>query len=440
MIEGDVMSEIRLKQISKYYKIYKNQADRLKEALSIKNKKYYEKFYALKNIDLEIQQGEVVGIIGKNGSGKSTLLKLICQILKPSSGLINIKGNIGAILELSAGINPELNGYENIDYFLAIHSNIDKNIKQEIIDFADIGNFIYEPVKTYSSGMQARLSFALAIHINPDILIVDEALSVGDVAFQKKCFSKIEFFCKKQDKIVIFVTHSPSSIIQLCSRAVLIHNGELIIDGKPKEVIGLYNKHISSVFDRTQKIDKMKIRGEYNGLLSKRTNTSAEVQDAINDSFYNTEFLSKSKIVYNVNGAKISNVKILNMAGEKVNILTYKREYFFEYDVEFYDSYDDIEFAMFIKSNTGIMLSGRGESFVENAPISVIKNEKRNIRWKFRADFNQEYYFLNCAVNSFENGEKKVLHRIVDAYMFKVQKYKKNASYGLVDLNIEFLA
>jgi len=182
---------ISTRNLTKVYKLYRSPQDRLKEALHPGRKKYHKDFYALKDVNLEIRRGEVLGIVGKNGSGKSTLLKILSRVLTPSSGEFEVKGKVSSLLELGSGFNPELTGMENIFFYGTILGFTEEKIRgklQEILDFAEIGDFVYQPLKTYSSGMKARLAFSVAINVDPDILILDEVLAVGDELFRRKCF------------------------------------------------------------------------------------------------------------------------------------------------------------------------------------------------------------------------------------------------------------
>ena len=221
---------IKVSHLTKVYKLYDKPIDRLKESLHPLKKQYHKDFYALNDVSFEIKKGETVGIIGKNGAGKSTLLKIITGVLTPSSGHVHTNGRISSLLELGAGFNPEYTGVENIylQGTLMGYSKEEMEAKiDEILAFADIGDFVYQSVKSYSSGMFARLAFAVAINVEPDILIVDEALSVGDFAFQAKCFQKFQTF-QKAGKTILFVSHSTQQIIQYCNKAMLIHGGNLI--------------------------------------------------------------------------------------------------------------------------------------------------------------------------------------------------------------------
>ena len=213
-----------MKDLDKVYKLYDKPSDRLKEALGLTKKKKYKEHHALSNVDLKIYQGETVGIIGTNGSGKSTILKIITGVLNPSAGEVKVNGRISALLELGAGFNQEYNGIENIYLNGTMIGFSEKEIDEKmdaILEFADIGDYVYQPVKTYSSGMFVRLAFAVAINIEPEILIVDEALSVGDVFFQAKCYHKFEEF-KQMGKTILFVSHDLSSISKYCDRVVLL--------------------------------------------------------------------------------------------------------------------------------------------------------------------------------------------------------------------------
>ncbi|WP_322906572.1 ABC transporter ATP-binding protein [Paenibacillus campi] len=238
---------INLKHIQKKYKLYSKPADRLKEALNITKKKYHTEFYALNDVSLSVVKGETLGIIGKNGSGKSTLLKIITGVLTPTNGERSVNGQISALLELGTGFNPEYTGIENI-YLNGVTRGFSKkemNDKlDQIIDFADIGDFIYQPVKTYSSGMFARLAFAVMISFKPEILIVDEALSVGDVFFQQKCNRYMKEEMSGITKIL--VTHDLSSIANMADRVIVLSKGDIVFEGEPLKGIEFYTKAMHS--------------------------------------------------------------------------------------------------------------------------------------------------------------------------------------------------
>ena len=240
----DQNTVIKVDNVTKMYKLYDNPKDRLKEALIPTKKKRYKEHYALNGVSFDVKKGETVGIIGTNGSGKSTILKIITGVLNPTSGKVEIEGRISALLELGAGFNSEYTGIENV-YLNGTMSGFSKEEIDErlddILSFADIGDFVYQPVKTYSSGMLVRLAFAVSINIDPEILIVDEALSVGDVFFQAKCFRKFEDF-KKQGKTILFVSHDLSSVQKYCDRVVLLNKGNKLAEGSARDMINLYKK------------------------------------------------------------------------------------------------------------------------------------------------------------------------------------------------------
>ena len=276
---------ISLKNVSKYYKLYKDPRDRLKEALSPFSKVFHKKFYATNNINLEIKKGEILGIVGKNGSGKSTLLKLITSVLTPDEGSIQVKGKISALLELGSGFNPEFTGLQNIFFYGAIlgFSKKDMNEKlADIITFADIGEFIEQPLKTYSSGMKARLGFAVAVHIDPEILILDEVLSVGDVLFKRKSYAKMQGFFEN-GKTIIYVSHSTNEINRLCTRAIFLLNGEIIMDDEPKIVTKYYEKYLFA-----KKENQVKVIEEIKNLsyqVEPKLEVSLEKKEHLLDSF-----------------------------------------------------------------------------------------------------------------------------------------------------------
>ena len=256
MYSDDVAISVR--NLSKSYRLFDHPGDRIKQFLSLGLKRYHRQFTALHDITFDIRRGETVGIIGRNGSGKSTLLQLICGILKPTSGTVRVKGRISALLELGSGFNPEFTGRENI-YFQGMLMGLSKAQMDERFDdiaaFADIGDFIDQPVRMYSSGMFVRLAFAVAVSVDPDILVVDEALAVGDARFQSKCFRRIQNL-SDEGGLILFVTHATNQVTRFCNRAILIEGGRLIENGEPKAVV---NHHLASVFDSPAPIDKPSI-------------------------------------------------------------------------------------------------------------------------------------------------------------------------------------
>ncbi len=312
-------------------------------------------------------------------------------------------------------------------------------IMSECIGFADIGEFINQPVRTYSSGMFARLAFAVAINVDPDILIIDEALSVGDAAFQRKCFAKMENF-RRQGKTILFVSHAESIIVELCSRAILLHDGELVIDGNPKQVTGLYTKMIHS-----QKTDIHSLRQEFsqktNGQkasveTSVRTAPCPVDNQGMHESF-DQSLLPDATLHYQEKGIKISDVKICTLQGEKVNVLIQGREYFYTYCIKTIEDLFYVNFGMLIKTVHGTELGGGAypgrNSFLDRLPGGSVYQAK----WRFKADLNAGVYFTNAGVVSQNQDKINYSARIVDAYGFKILP-THFCSTAFVDFHPEF--
>ena len=238
---GDLAIDVD--NLGKCYRIYSNPKDRLKQAIWRGRKEYYHEFWALRNVTFQVRRGETLGIIGRNGSGKSTLLQIICGTLTPTEGNVQSFGRIAALLELGSGFNPEFTGIENVHLNGSLLGMSEAEINErfdDILAFADIGEFAYQPVKTYSSGMALRLAFAVLAHSNPEILVVDEALSVGDAAFNQKCMRFIQGV--KESKVLLYVSHDPTSIASLCDRVLWLHQGKEQGRGDVRTVLDLYSK------------------------------------------------------------------------------------------------------------------------------------------------------------------------------------------------------
>lgn len=233
---------VEIKNVSKKYKLFRSRKHQALEALFPFLPKKHTDFYAIRDFNLSIQKGDILGIIGRNGSGKSTLMKMVAGVIQPTTGSVKVKGNLVPLLELGSGFHREFTGYENIYFYTAVLGYPKKKVlekTQEIIEFADIGDFIHQPLKSYSSGMRARLAFSVSVNIDPDILILDEVLSVGDAAFKEKSYEKIkEFF--ENGKTILFVSHSMDAIKTLCNKAIIIDRGKLLMEGSPEDVIDYY--------------------------------------------------------------------------------------------------------------------------------------------------------------------------------------------------------
>lgn len=355
---------IKVENLSKVYKLYNSHVDRLKESLSPFRKKYHHDFYALRDISLNIKKGESVGIIGHNGSGKSTLLKIITGVLTPTSGSVTVHGKISALLELGAGFNPELTGIENV-YFNGTlmgysREDMDENL-DDILSFADIGEFVYQPVKTYSSGMFVRLAFALAINVDPEILIVDEALSVGDIKFQRKCYGKIEQFHDAK-KTIIFVSHGLDTVNILCNSAYLLNGGVIIESGAPKKVTRIFQEMMLGkdvVRSGTNQVDAapMQISHEMKQKKSAEKIALAQLNDAENLKLKNT--IQEKLQSWNGNKkAEVIDCGILDTDGNRVTLLKARAKYTFFSRILIYEDLKKIHLGYPIKNAKGLFVFG----------------------------------------------------------------------------------
>ena len=421
---------IKVQKLTKTYNLYNKPKDRLKESLHPLKKKYHKKFHALSNVSFDVKKGETLGIIGKNGSGKSTLLKIITGVVTPSAGRVIVNGKISAILELGAGFNPEMTGMGNI-YLNTLINGMNKaktdTIIDEILAFAELGDFINQPMKTYSSGMKARLAFAVSINADPDILIIDEALSVGDAAFSRKCFAKIEEI-RSKGATVLFVSHSESSIVSICSRAIWINNGEKIIDGIPKLVSGLYMKNITQ-----SNINREKIKQEYERLAKNKPDTSISKPEINDSSLYNTAIeelfnpalKSKAIIFYEENGASISDVKITTLDGKEVNTLNQESNYFIVLKCNIKETLTDVRIGLAIKDHKGVYYSGVAYEFLKHGNIEKLGIGNYKIIMDFKCLLVEGFFVIDSVVLKNFNKSKDIAHRINDAYLFKVLKIEK---------------
>lgn len=446
---------ISVKNISKSFRMYNTPAEKFKELVHPFKKKYHREFRALKDISFSVQRGESIGLVGRNGAGKSTLLQVICGILQPSTGTILVDGTISALLELGAGFNKEFTGRDNIYINGSLRGFTKEQIDerfQRIIDFADIGDFIEQPVKTYSSGMFVRLAFANAIHIDPEILIVDEALAVGDQLFQRKCYSFLEKF-REQGKTLIFVSHSTMNINQLCSRALLIDGGELILNGPAKLVTSQYERLLFSNPAHTRKIRdeivelnaKPDLKQKFmKSMASKRTDAkggqkggaeAVSVPEEGPRAEFIPDFIPKSTIEYKSYDVEISDISISTPDGRKVNSLIINGEYMFSYSVRFNIESERVSFGMSLKTEKGLIL-GAGASYEIDRPVDIVRQgEEYKVKWKFTCYLLPGTYFMDIGVSAMLNNNRIYLNRIIDAAALKVQNINSQGYYGLVTFN-----
>ncbi len=425
--------------------MYSTPAQRLKELIHPFHKKYHHEFWALKNVSFEINHGETIGIVGRNGSGKSTLLQILCGILRPTSGEITVSGRVSALLELGAGFNPEFTGRENVYINGAIMGLSQKEIDakyEDVISFADIGEFINQPVKMYSSGMYVRLAFAVAINVEPDILVVDEALTVGDEAFQRKCFSRIQQI-QENGGTVLFVSHTASIILELCNRAILLDQGETLLIDKPKIVVSRYQKLIyapseklESVRNEIKELHDKSDSGTQNITINNISDPSSNQNYNLDErDYYDPNLISKSTILYESFGAIIKNPQIYTKNGKKVNVLSRGSEYIYTYEVSFTEAAYSVRCGMLIKTVSGLELGGIVSHVPNNSLEFVEKGMILRPKFTFKCALLPGVYFLNAGVVGMINGTETYLHRCIDVVIFRVQPEGEILLGGVVDFS-----
>ena len=321
---------ILVENVSKVYKLYDKPTDRLKEALGLTREKKYREHFALSDVSFDVKQGECVGIIGTNGSGKSTILKIITGVLNPTSGRTDVNGRISALLELGAGFNMEYSGIENIYLNGTMNGFTEEEIDarmQDILDFADIGDYVNQPVKTYSSGMFVRLAFSVAINIDPEILIVDEALSVGDVFFQAKCYHKFDEF-KKMGKTIIFVSHDLSSIAKYCDRVILLNQGVKLGEGSPKAMIDDFKRVLVGQYELPES------KSENSLVNDEQIKEAVETKEAMQKK--QKEEDSSKVLEYGTKDAEIIEYYVIDDRGIRTNSIIKGMEFTIKMKVRFY--------------------------------------------------------------------------------------------------------
>jgi lipopolysaccharide transport system ATP-binding protein len=430
---------IRVQGLSKCYQIYTNPADRLKQFIFPRIKRllgkpsapYYREFWALENISFTVKRGETVGILGSNGSGKSTLLQIICGTLSPTGGAVQTHGRIAALLELGSGFNPDFTGRENVYLNAAVLGlSLDEINKRydDIVDFADVGEFINQPVKTYSSGMVVRLAFAVQSQIEPDILIVDEALSVGDVKFQAKCFDRLRQL-KENGTSILLVTHSSEQVVSHCTAALLLNKGKQIELGEPKRVV---NRYMDLLFGK-----------DSNQAKDQTTEISALVQQASNIELSYTSDVFASRIGYNPHEYRWGDKKALILdyklladgelypaavsTGQKIDL---------SIAVKFFASIFRPILGVTIKTKEGITVYGANSETLRQSDLSNAGAENTSIEMKisFLCDLAYGDYFISLGLAS-KHGEEVIPHdRRYDSIHLQVRP--NNTFFGLIDMKM----
>lgn len=420
---------IEIRDIVKVYKLYDKPENFVKEKLCLGLKSFHRPHKALDGINLDVYKGECIGIVGTNGSGKSTLLKLITGVSTPHSGTIQVNGKISALLELGAGFKQELSGLENI----YLNGTIMGYTKEEmdarvpaIVEFADIGDYIHQPVRNYSSGMFARLAFAVAINVEPDILIVDEALSVGDIFFQSKCYQKFMSF-KEAGKTILFVSHDLGSIIKYCDRTLLIHKGKQIMVGDSAEVVNAYKKILVNQFD-----------------TGKEKETENEKKVSIesvgeNGSWKDCMVNNPKALEYGNGVANIIDYAIVDDQGNIGSSIYKGKEFEVRMKVEFYQPVDNPIFAYTIKDIKGTEVSGTNTMLEGKSLEHIDAGQIITVSFKQKMSLQGGDYLLALGCTGYPEGEFTVYSRLYDVCNIQVVSDKNTIGYVDLDAEISYL-
>ena len=415
---------IAVDHISKVYKLYDKPMDRMVEALGLTKKKKYREHFALSDVSFQVKKGECVGIIGTNGSGKSTILKIITGVLNPTGGTLTVNGRIQALLELGAGFNMEYTGIENIYLNGTMNGFTEQEIEsrmQDILDFADIGDYVKQPVKTYSSGMFVRLAFSVAINIDPEILIVDEALSVGDVFFQAKCYHKFEEF-KKMGKTIIFVSHDLSSVSKYCDRVVLLNQGVKLGEGSPKEMIDDYKRVLVGQYELPES------KSESSLLNDEQIQVAVQKKAAKQDS---------SKLLeYGTKEAVIEQFYMTDDRGTESKSIIKGSEFTIHMKVRFMADLPAPIFAFSIKTVKGTEITGTNTMFEKTFLESVKAGAVKDITFTQKMSLQGGEYLLSFGVTGYDGNDFQVYHRLYDALDLTVISDKNTVGFYDMDSKV----
>lgn len=392
MFSDDVA--IRTDRLAKCYTIYEHPRDRLKQfifpriqrLLGRVERDYFRAFWALKNVSFEIKRGETVGIIGRNGSGKSTLLQIICGTLSPTAGDVEVRGRIAALLELGSGFNPEFTGRENV-YLNASVLGLTKAETdarfEDIVSFADIGDFIDQPVKTYSSGMVVRLAFGVMVHVKPQILVIDEALAVGDAAFQRKCMRKIEELVAS-GVTLLFVSHDTETVKKICSRAIYLSQGVVRAFGDAKDICLVYEKELFG----TSRVEEE---------VADKASIPTEIAAS---SFLDPELQRNSEKVYGDGRTSIENIEISSHEGEIINVISAGSKFIVSYNVIFLGAVSNPIFGMMLTDREGVCVFGVNSSGTRLSRHTYNENDLVNVRFELTNNLGPGVYYLTCGIHA----------------------------------------
>lgn len=434
-MDKDKNIAIRVDNVSKIYRLYNKPSDRLKEALGFTKEKRYREHRALDQVSFDVHRGETVGIIGTNGSGKSTILKIITGVLQSTTGNVEVNGRISALLELGAGFNMEYTGVENVYLNGTMLGFTEEEIEErlpEILKFADIGEFVNQPVKTYSSGMFVRLAFAVAINIDPEILIVDEALSVGDVFFQAKCYRKFEEF-KEMGKTILFVSHDLSSIGKYCDRVVLLNKGEKLAEGGAKEMVNLYRRVLVNQYDDADLEEGAEnAEAGQDGQLTDGTageNVSKKEHAGGGRAMKDSLNLNPKVLEYGSKLGEIVDFAIRDDTGMITNVIEKGKEFSVQMKVRFQADVNDPIFAFTLKDLKGTEITGTNTMY-EHTPVKPQKaGDVREITFKQIMPLEAGEYMLCLGCTGYKDGDFTVFHRLYDVCNLTVITDKKAVGY-----------
>jgi len=417
---------IRADDLTKIYRIYERPRDRLWEMVGLGATPRHRAFPALRGVGFEVRRGETVGIVGRNGSGKSTLLRLVCGTLEPTSGDLEVNGHLAPLLSLGAGFNREFTGRENVVMNCAILGMSRPEVERRlpsIVDFADIGEFFDRPVRSYSAGMVSRLAFAVAVNSDPEILVIDEVLAVGDEAFNRKCFARIEEI-KRSGSTILFVSHVAERVIELCDRALLIDAGECIYQADPKSVVERYKQLVHAPVHEVAAIrDQIVALG-------------SQARQSVREAFFERALEAESRVEMQGAVAKILDPHVTDRHDVPVNHLRAGETYRFTYEVEFREPASQVRFGMMIKPVSGMELAGQVSHRADAGIEKIGAGSRVRLRFDFRAALSPGAYFLNAGVLGTHHGEERYLHRIFDAAMFRVLPAGHAHFTGRVDLSL----
>nr|WP_314099596.1 ABC transporter ATP-binding protein [uncultured Lachnoanaerobaculum sp.] len=425
---------INVCDVTKIYRLYDKPIDRLKESISLTHKKYHKEFFALDKISFSVEKGSTVGIIGTNGSGKSTILKIITGVLNPTTGSVEVDGNISALLELGAGFNMDYTGIENI-YMNGTMMGFSREQMEaklpEILEFADIGDFVYQPVKTYSSGMFVRLAFALAINVEPEILIVDEALSVGDVFFQAKCYRRMEEI-RKTGTTILMVTHDMGSVIKYCDKVILLNKGEFLAEGPAGEMVDLYKKILAGRMDDLEADLAKRLDSNFSDMMELNNDINKTHAKEYHGLMKEKISINPNKTEYGDGRAEIYDLGLLDSKGELTNLLLKGEEFTIREKIRFNANIESPIFTFTIKDKKGTELSGTNTMF-EGVEVKPVKpGDEAVVEFKQKMTLQGGEYLLSMSCTGFENGTHVVYHRLYDVTFITVISNKNTV--GVYDM------